>query len=253
MSNSLSMNGRAKVLLSLLRRFRGENRLGGTSSSSVEPSLALPSRAMRRLAASRGTILLLAAASLIVMRGQARGDSVQLVNGDVLRGKVVSLSQSQLVFHSETFGEIKIDRAKVDLIGLGAKPLPTARPVAAPAAAASQGLGSLLGGVSPLLGTPGGQKNLDPMVEQLLGAGGVGDLQKNVDNARRGLQDLKKDLGSGPESQALDAYINLLNQFGTLSAAAGLQSSPSPHPPTPHAGPHDTAKKPDAVHTKPAK
>ena len=69
------------------------------------------------------------------------------------------------------------------------------------------------------------------MVDQLLGAGGVGDLQKNVDTARRGLQDLKKDLGSGPESQALDAYINLLNQFGPISAAAGQQMHPAaPHP-----------------------
>ena len=83
------------------------------------------------------------------------------------------------------------------------------------------------------------------MVEQLLGAGGVGDLQKNVDTARRGLQDLKKDFGNGPESQALDAYINLLNQFAPLSAAAGQLSRPTPpHPSAPRVKPPATGKKP---------
>lgn len=71
-------------------------------------------------------------------------------------------------------------------------------------------------------------QNLGPGIDQLLGAGGVGDLQKNVDNAKRGLQDLKKDLGSGPEGEAIDAYINLLNQFGAIGALAGQQPHPEP-------------------------
>ncbi len=174
---------------------------------------------------------LLAGMSLLAVVGAARGDTIQLANGDVLRGKVVSLNAKELVFQSDSFGAIKIERAKVDLIALGSKGLPSAHQAANPAPAASAGGGSLLGSVAPLLGTPTAQKNLGPMVDQLLGAGGVGDLQKNVDNARRGLQDLKKDLGSGPESQALDAYINLLNQFAPLSAAAGQQTHPAaPHP-----------------------
>jgi hypothetical protein len=174
---------------------------------------------------------LLAVVSLLAAVGPARGDTIQLANGDVLRGKVVSLSEKELVFHSDSFGTIKIERTKVDLIALGSKGLPSVHQATNPGPAASAGGGSLLGSVAPLLGTPTAQKNLGPMVDQLLGAGGVGDLQKNVDNARRGLQDLKKDLGSGPESQALDAYINLLNQFAPLSAAAGQQTQPSaPHP-----------------------
>jgi hypothetical protein len=183
---------------------------------------------------SRIAIILLAASPFIIGGSRARGDSVQLVNGDVLRGKVVSLNETQLVFRSESFGEIKIERAKVDLIALGAKGLPNARQAAAPPAA-NAGVGSLLGGVAPLLGSPTAQKSLSPMIEQLLGAGGVGDLQKNVDTARRGLQDLKKDFGNGPDSQVFDAYINLLNQFAPLSAAAGQQSRPTPPPPSPAA------------------
>jgi hypothetical protein len=202
----------------------------------------------------RIAVLAVVAASLIGEGVSAKGDTVQLVNGDVLRGKVVSLNDTQLVFRSESFGEIKIERSKVDLIALGTKALPTTRPAPATPPAANAGLGSLLGGVSPLLGTSTGQKNLDPAVEQLLGAGGVGDLQKNVDNARRGLQDLKKDLGPGPEGQAIDAYINLLNQFGSLSALAGQQNQPATRQPSvPRPKSADSPKKPATVPNSPAK
>jgi len=201
---------------------------------------------------NRIAILVLTAATLIGAGLPAKGDTVQLANGDVLRGKVVSLNDAQLVFRSESFGEIKIERSKVDLIALGTKGLPTARP--APVATPNAGVGSLLGGVSPLLGSSMGQKNLDPAVEQLLGAGGVGDLQKNVDNARRGLQDLKKDFGTGPEGQAIDAYINLLNQFGSLSALAGQQNQPATRQPSvPRPKSTDSLKKPATGLNSPAK
>ena len=191
-------------------------------------------------------------ATLLTLAPVAKADTVQLANGDVLRGKVVSLNDKQLVFHSDSFGDIKIERSKVDLIGLGDKPLPNAKTAApAPAAAPKGGIGSLLGGASPLLGT-GSAQNLGPGIDQLLGAGGVGDLQKNVDNAKRGLQDLKKDLGSGPEGQAIDAYINLLNQFGAIGALAGQSPSPTP-PPVQRPKQPESVKKPKAEPTKPVK
>jgi hypothetical protein len=202
---------------------------------------------------NRIAVLVLAASALIGVGIPLKGDTVQLVNGDVLRGKVVSLNDAQLVFRSDSFGEIKIERSKVDLIALGTKGLPTARPVPAAPPTANPGVGSLLGGVSPLLGSSMGQKSLDPAVEQLLGAGGVGDLQKNVDNARRGLQDLKKDLGPGPEGQAIDAYINLLNQFGSLSALAGQQNQPTKQPSVPRPKSTDSSKKPATGPNSPAK
>jgi hypothetical protein len=155
----------------------------------------------------------------------AKADTIQLLNGDSIRGKVVSLDQKQLVFRSQSFGELKIGREKIDLIVLGDKPLPSAPAAAAvskSAPASGAGAGSLLNQVAPLLSTPAAQQQLGPMVEQLLGAGGLGDLQKNVETARRGLTDLKKDFGNGPESQALDAYINL---FNILSPPAAAKSS----------------------------
>jgi hypothetical protein len=203
------------------------------------------------------------AATLIAFGQHARADTVQLANGDILRGKVVSLNDKQLVFHSDSFGEIKIERSKVDLIALGTTPLPSsklgtmslpgAKPAVAPPATSKSGIGSLLGGASPLLGGSGAE-SLGPGIDQLLGAGGVGDLQKNVDNAKRGLQDLKKDFGNGPEGQAIDAYINLLNQFGAIGALAGQPTHPSPPPPpAQHVKPQETVKKPKADASKSAK
>ena len=167
----------------------------------------------------------------------AQSDTVQLVNGDAIRGRVVRLDEKQLVFRSESFGELKIARDKIELIVLGNKPLPRAAQAAAPTSAASPkaGAGSLLGQVAPLLQTPAAQQQLGPMVEQLLGAGGVGDLQKNVNAARQGLQDLKKDFGPGPESEALDAYINIFNLFSPPTSA--------PKPATPRNAPHTNSPK----------
>jgi hypothetical protein len=208
------------------------------------------------------------AATLVAFGQHAKADTVQLANGDILRGKVVSLNDKQLVFHSDSFGEIKIERSKVGLIALGTTPLPSVKlsamtppnekPSSAPPTTSKGGIGSLLGGASPLLGGGslgrGGAESLGPGIDQLLGAGGVGDLQKNVDNAKRGLQDLKKDFGNGPEGQAIDAYINLLNQFGAIGALAGQSTHPTPPPPpAQHVKPPENVKKPKADANKAAK
>jgi hypothetical protein len=169
----------------------------------------------------------------------AWADTVQLVNGDAIRGKVIRLDEKQLVFRSESFGELTIARDKIDLIVLGNKALPRAAQATPSAAPPNGGTGSLLGQVAPLLQSPAAQQQLGPMVEQLLGAGGVGDLQKNVNAARQGLQDLKKDFGPGPESQALDAYINIFNLFSP--------PSPAQKPATPRNAPHADARTPKSA------
>ncbi|HEV8000374.1 MAG TPA: hypothetical protein VGP63_10870 [Planctomycetaceae bacterium] len=181
----------------------------------------------------------LMAASLVSMATRARADSVQLVNGDAIRGKVVLLDQKHLVFHSESFGDLTIGRDKIELIAIGDKPLPTLRQTAsAPTVAPPAAPGSILGQVAPLLQTPAAQQQLAPMMENLLGAGGVGDLQKNVETARRGLQDLKKDFGQGPESQALDAYINMFNLLSPSAPPANAHKPRNvPQPTGPPASP----------------
>jgi hypothetical protein len=109
------------------------------------------------------------------------------------------------------------------LIAIGDKPLPNTRHSVGATNGAPPAAGSLIGQVAPLLQTPAAQQQLGPMVENLLGAGGLGDLQKNVANARQGLQDLKKDFGQGPESQVLDSYINLFNLISPAGPATNAQ------------------------------
>jgi hypothetical protein len=200
---------------------------------------------------SRLQIGCLAVAISLGAGATAKSDTVQLVNGDAIRGKVVRLDEKQLVFRSETFGELTIARDKIELIALGNKPLPSAHQAAA-APPASAGTGGLIGQIAPLLQTPAAQQQLDPMVEQLLKAGGLGDLQKNVNNARKGLQDLKKDFGPGPESQVLDSYINLFNLLSPSSPGP----APAPSAQKPEKTPHSPAapprsKAPQATHPGP--
>jgi hypothetical protein len=170
---------------------------------------------------SRLTVCSFAFMLILAAHGSAKSDTVQLVNGDAIRGKVILLDEKQLVFRSENFGDLRIARDKIDLIGLGNKSLPSVRQTAA-SPPSGAGTGNLLGQIAPLLQTPAAQQQLSPMVEQLLQSGGLGDLQKNLNNARQGLQDLKKDFGPGPESQALDSYINLFN----LLSPSGAPSTP---------------------------
>jgi hypothetical protein len=177
----------------------------------------------------RVTVGIFTVAALAVAGEIGRADTIQLVNGDRLQGQVTSLDGKQLVFHSPSFGDLKIDRSKIELIALGNKGLPEIRPLATvPSPIPKRGAnGDLLGQVAPLLQNPAVQQQLGPMIEQLLGAGGTGDLQKNINDARRGLQDLKKDLGEGGEGKALDAYINLFNFISPPAAAASPARKPS--------------------------
>jgi hypothetical protein len=186
----------------------------------------------------RITACCLAVVTALGARTAVKADTVQLINGDAIRGKVVLLDAKQLVFRSESFGELKIPRDKIELIVLGNQPLPRNHEAAAatPAPSPGAGTGSLIGQVAPLLQSPAAQQQLGPLVQQLMGAGGLGDLQKNVNTARQGLQDLKKDFGPGPESQVLDAYINMFNLFSPSAPATNTpRPRNAPHPVRPSA------------------
>lgn len=69
---------------------------------------------MRHLYSSLLSAVTLACVSFAVVRAE----TVQLVNGDVLSGKVISLDATQLKLDSEALGEVTIDRAKIAAIVL---------------------------------------------------------------------------------------------------------------------------------------
>ena len=190
--------------------------------------------------------LLASAAALAACSAPAlRADVVQLVNGDTINGKVVSLDETQLKLKSEVLGEMSLPRDKVASIYLGdGRPPAAAVPARAAVPAAPVDKARLLGppgdsveeildnlqkeGVDihdvnelkkqfPLLAMPAAGAYFDRTVEGLNnGTIGVGDIRKDAIKARDQLQDLKKDLARelGPGSDGvLDSYLGILDNF----------------------------------------
>jgi hypothetical protein len=174
----------------------------------------------------------------------AWADAVQLTNGDVVHGKVLSLDIKQLRLASDVHGEMIIKRDNVATIALGDKAViaapvpapPLGIPVEADEARIPRGkpAGALTAdeivkqlrssGVDaqnltdvkkavPLLATPEAQKYFADTVGGLTsGAINVQDVRKDALRVRGQLEELKKELG--PEAgQALGSYLKILNNF----------------------------------------
>jgi hypothetical protein len=172
-----------------------------------------------------------------------RADVIEMTNGDVLNGAVISLDGKQLVLKSELLGELKLDREKVSAIHLGDKPILN-RNVAAVAPAATKpaldpAVQSVLnsvpstddvlkqlqggGGINPqmvgelrtkfpLLNTPeAGDYFNDTLGGLMTGKLNIQDVRKDAVMARDGLLDLQKELG--PDGAALNGYMSILNKF----------------------------------------
>ncbi|QDU80781.1 hypothetical protein Pla110_25160 [Polystyrenella longa] len=147
--------------------------------------------------------------------GLARADWVELTNLDVISGSVVDLNKTEVLIHSDNFGEMKIPREKVSLIGLGDRPQPSAVPSVSQALPES---------VQP----NGGNAEVDRLYNEVLRGGDIQNMRKNIEQSREGLKDLQKDLDE-PSAQALDSYIKMLDFFGTIAPDAQPESSkPTP-------------------------
>jgi hypothetical protein len=70
----------------------------------------------------RGKLLTAVVVSFAIA-GVGRGDSVQLTNGDLLNGEVISLDARELKLKSEIHGQMTIARAKVAAVAFGEKNL----------------------------------------------------------------------------------------------------------------------------------
>jgi hypothetical protein len=169
-----------------------------------------------------------------------RGDTVELDNGDVLNGKVLSLDAKQLKLQSDALGEITVRREKVASIHLGDQPRQrrkqpgTPRPAAAPPASAAPKLPAVptvedvlkelqtsgidtrtMGAIQdkfPLLATPEVKEYFSDKVGGLMtGRLGVQDIRKDAIKVRDEIVDLKKDLG--PQADALNGYLSILETF----------------------------------------
>jgi len=169
-----------------------------------------------------------------------RGDTVELDNGDVLNGKVLSLDAKQLRLQSDVLGEIAVRREKVVSIHLGDQPsqrrkqADSPRPSAKPTASAASKLPNVpsvdevlkqlqmegidaktmgaIQGKFPLLATPEVKEYFnDKVVGLMTGRLGVQDIRKDAIKVRDEIVDLKKDLG--PQADALNGYLSILETF----------------------------------------
>ena len=160
-------------------------------------------------------------------------DTVELANGDVLNGKVLTLDGKELRLQSDLLGEVKVPREKIASIHLGQRPTGAKRgadkQVTGPAKSPDQQqLEDLLkqlqiGGVDaksldalqdklPLLAVPEVKQYFTDKVTGLMtGRLNIGDIRKDAIKARNEIMDLKNDLG--PQGEALNGYLSILEHF----------------------------------------
>lgn len=172
-------------------------------------------------------------AASLIMAGAASADTVQLANGDVLNGKVLTLDDKNVTLESETLGKITVARAKVATISFGnAKPPVTVVPKSGTTPATAPQPGSVedvlkqlkTGGVNPKdvnelqklfpeLASPEASKYFDEAVKGLAtGKTSIQDIRKDAIKARDELKKLTDDLG--PDVGAATApYLNILEKF----------------------------------------
>jgi hypothetical protein len=179
-------------------------------------------------------------------------DSVHLANGDVLKGKVLSLDDKQLSLESESLGKLTIPRGKIVTITLGdAKPAaPVIDPKTAPVApklgnSVEEAVQQLIkgGGVNPKdmselqklfpeLAAPGASKYFNETVQGLLvGKTSIQDIRKDAIHARDELKKLTKDLGPDVAA-AVAPYLGVLEKFIRETEPTDPKAKPAtPTPP----------------------
>lgn len=209
------------------------------------------------------------ALSLFALPAIARAEVIELVNGDVVRGKVLSLNENTLELQSESFGTLQISRNKLAAIYFGSPPSRTTAAtegmaetiVAAPRTSAALAAQQQVAGVPsvddvmnqlrgggidsaslkaveqkiPLLSTPeaGGYFN-EQVAGLITGQLDIEDIRKDAIYAADQLKDLQEELG--PSGDALNGWLSILERF--IADTAPAASAPSP-PATEHAEEHE--------------
>jgi hypothetical protein len=79
------------------------------------------------------------------------------------------------------------------------------------------------------------------MLKELLGPNAERNSQQSIEKAQRGLEDLRKDFGDGPEGKALDAYIRFFEQLSPARGAASQNRAPADDAPSRPTTPEDPA------------
>ena len=171
-------------------------------------------------------------------------DQIQMRNGDQYFGKVLSLNEQTLVVQSDVLGTIRLPRAKVAYVDVGAG-LPANKPVALTGTnelphAVSPSLTNAPGDFAAAMRQLGSSSNALQQIEtQLLNEGGpeakqkfnellggfltgklsISDIRAQAQTTADQVRSLRKDLGDDAGSM-IDSYLAILDSFLKETAPA---------------------------------
>lgn len=173
----------------------------------------------------------------LLAAGSLQADVVFCTTGDQLRGKVISVNESEVVLKSEIAGELKIGRAKVTSITFepgATPPRPAAalpRPGAKPEAALSEIKTEDIAKVQQeflATATPEAQAMFNETVQGVLsGKISMQDLRGQAQDALTQLEELSKDLGEDEEGELLGTYSAILKNFLKQTGGAVTNRAPA--------------------------
>ena len=187
---------------------------------------------------SIGRITFLAAVFLLTAAA-SRADQIVMQNGDILNGKVLTMTTNTLVLQNENLGAVTLPRTKVSNITFGAVMMKVSAPVppAANAIVRPPTAGAETNSLSDLQTMLRGirdESNLVQQVEaQVLGSSAspaavnkfnelldglstgkidINELRTEAQSAASQLQEYKKEMGSEAGGE-IDSYLTVLNNF----------------------------------------
>ena len=180
---------------------------------------------------------LLAVLLAVVTSGTALADQVQMQNGDLYSGKVVSLNGDTLVLQSEVAGTLRLPRAKIALLTLGTNSTPVARgsaltnrPPAVPAAVTTNVPPSEMAAALRQLGAhtnliqrvqaqfladagPEANAKFNELMGGLMsGKLSLEDLRAQAQSAATQMHEARKELGDDA-GVMIDGYLAILDHF----------------------------------------
>lgn len=184
----------------------------------------------------------------------SRADQIIMQNGDILNGKVLTMTTNALVLQNENLGTVTLPRARVSNITFGtvmvkvpvsAAPVTRAMaaPPAGPATNSMSDLQTMLRGIRDesnmvqqvevqVLGSSASPEAVNKFNELLDGLStgkiDMNELRAEAQSAANQLQEYKKEMG--PDAgEEVDGYLTVLNSFLQETAQPGTETNSPAH------------------------
>lgn len=188
----------------------------------------------------RSLILLRLLPALIFSVAFAKGDVLNLVNGDRFIGEIESMDKTEIHIKNDVVGVIKVPRAKVASIFLGTNQPPAGVGVIAatqPSVVKTQiDPGAVDQVQKEFLATASPEANamFTDLVQGLSsGKLSIEDIRKQARDSLRELRELQAEIGEEDDNPLLSSYVGILERFvnqGSTNRAKVAPAAPAPAP-----------------------